>query len=66
MTTHCQTAARSRGGERQNLGAVNPFEDKKGDGLFCDIHGIHCMESFEKEFGSVFFYQGAVVCDPQK
>ena len=41
-----------------------PLEDKKGGGqlqteslirivtfvftLFCDIHGIHCMESFEK------------------
>ena len=21
--------------------------------LFCDVHGIHCMESFEKYFGSV-------------
>ena len=30
MTTHCQTAAQSGGGERQNLGAVNPFEGKKG------------------------------------
>ena len=29
MTTHCQTATRSGGGERQNLGAVNPFEGKK-------------------------------------
>ena len=32
MTTHCQTAARSGGGERQNLGAVNPLEGKKGGG----------------------------------
>ena len=36
MTTHCQTTARSGGGERQNLGAVNPFElklkAKKGGG----------------------------------
>ena len=29
MTTHCQTAPRSGGSERQNLGAVNPFEGKK-------------------------------------
>ena len=42
--------------------------------LFCGIHGIHCMESFEKEFGSVvgnFVLRmsdlgGAVVCVPQK
>ena len=32
MTTHCQTAARSGGGEQQNVGAVNPFEGKKGGG----------------------------------
>ena len=65
MATHCQTAARSRGVERQNIGAVNPFEGKTGGGgqlqteslirvvtlvftLFCDTHGIHCMESLAK------------------
>ena len=30
MATHSQTAARSRRGERQNIGAVNSFEGKKG------------------------------------
>ena len=32
MVTHCQTAARSRSGEHQNVGAVNSFEGKKGGG----------------------------------
>ena len=32
MATHCQTAARSGSGERQNIGAVNSFEGKKGGG----------------------------------
>ena len=30
MATDCQTAAQSGGSERQNLGAVNYFEGKKG------------------------------------
>ena len=30
MATHCQIAARSRSGERQNIGAVNSFEGRKG------------------------------------
>ena len=30
MATDCQTSAQSGGGERQNLGAVNSFEGKKG------------------------------------
>ena len=30
MATHCQTAARSGSGERQNIGAVNSLEGKKG------------------------------------
>ena len=30
MATHCETAARSGSGERQNIGAVNSFEGKKG------------------------------------
>ena len=30
MATHCQTAARSGSSERQNLGAVNSFEGRKG------------------------------------
>ena len=30
VTTHGQTAVRSGGGERQNLGVVNRFEGKKG------------------------------------
>ena len=30
MATHCQTAVRSRSVERQNIGAVNSFEGKKG------------------------------------
>ena len=29
MATHCQTAVRSRSGERQNLGTVNSFEGKQ-------------------------------------
>ena len=28
--THCQTAVPSRSGGRQNIGAVNSFEDKNG------------------------------------
>ena len=30
MATQCQTAARSGSSERQNIGAVNSFEAKKG------------------------------------
>ena len=30
MATHCQMGARSGSGERQNIGAVNSFEGKKG------------------------------------
>ena len=30
MATHCQTAGRSGSGERENIGAVNSFEAKKG------------------------------------
>ena len=30
MATHCQMATRSRSGEHQNIGVVNPFEGKKG------------------------------------
>ena len=30
MATHCQMAAWSGSGERQNIGAVNSFESKKG------------------------------------
>ena len=30
MDTHCQTAARSRSGERQNLGVVSYFWGSKG------------------------------------
>ena len=33
MATHCQNAARSGSGERQNLGVVNSFEGKKGKRL---------------------------------
>ena len=25
--------------------------------LFCEIHDIHCMESFLEEFGSLFFLE---------
>ena len=32
MATHCQTAARSGSGERQNIGAVNSFQGKKKGG----------------------------------
>ena len=32
MATHCQTDARNRSGERQNIRAVNSFEGKKGGG----------------------------------
>ena len=30
MATHCKTATRSGSGERQNIGAVNSFEGRKG------------------------------------
>ena len=40
MATHCQTAALSGSGERQNIGAVNFFEGKKGDGQFQTKHLI--------------------------
>ena len=30
MATHCQTAARSGSGERQNIGAVDSFEGREG------------------------------------
>ena len=30
MATHCQTAAQSGSGERQNIGAVNSFKGRKG------------------------------------
>ena len=30
MATHCQTVVRSGSGERQNIGAVNSFQGKKG------------------------------------
>ena len=33
MATHCQTAMRSENCEWQNLGAVNSFEGKKGEGV---------------------------------
>ena len=32
MASHCQTAARSGSGERQNVGVVNSFEGKMGGG----------------------------------
>ena len=56
MATHWQTAAQSRSGERQSIGAFNSLEGKKGGGqlqskkqiiavtckmcLFCEIHDI--------------------------
>ena len=30
MATHCQTPVRSRSSERQDIGAVDSFEGKKG------------------------------------
>ena len=33
MATHCKTAAWSGSGERQNIGAVDSFEGRKGGQL---------------------------------
>ena len=69
MGTHCQTAAWSRSGERQNLGAVNYFWGKKGGQsehdrnislevlsvfpLLYEIHGIPYIESCVEDLGSL-------------
>ena len=37
-STHCQTAAQSRSGEGQNIGAVNSFEGKKEGGQLQTEH----------------------------
>ena len=42
MATNCQTAARSGDGERQNLGAVNRFEGKKGDQTESLVRVVTC------------------------
>ena len=65
MATHCQTAAWSRSGECQNIGAVNSLEGKKRNEMrvvtckiftpFCEIHDIHNMKCFMEKLESLVY-----------
>ena len=68
MATHCQKAAWSRSGERQNLGAVNCLEGKKGGSqlvrcvCFCSILNIlyWLHEMVYGRIGLTFVYSSAL------